>query len=68
MSSPLGDGPLEKQVREELVRIGLGGGVNLGGSFTPHQLLEALRSTPDGAGAQAFLANLTAVVRRDSGE
>ena len=68
MSDPFGGGPFEKQVREELVRIGLGGGLNLGGSFTPHQLLEALRSTPDGAGAQAFLANLTAVVRRGSAE
>ncbi|HTE47482.1 MAG TPA: hypothetical protein VK636_19730 [Gemmatimonadaceae bacterium] len=68
MSDPFGDGPFEKQVREELVRIGLGGGLDLGGSFTPQQLLKALRSTPDGAGAQVFMANLTAVLRRGSGE
>jgi hypothetical protein len=68
MSDPFSGAPFKKQVREELVRIGLGGGVDLGGSFTPQQLLEALRSTPDGAGAQAFSVNLTAVLRRGSGQ
>jgi hypothetical protein len=67
MSDPFGGAPFEKQVRDELVRIGVGG-LNVGGAVTPEQLLEALRSTPDGAGGQAFFAKLTTVLRRKSGE
>jgi hypothetical protein len=35
---------------------------------TPEQLLEASRLTPDDGGMQAFVVNLAAVVRRDSGQ
>ena len=59
--------PFAKEIREELLRIGLGGGVDLGGAVTPEQLLEALRATPDGAGSQALLASLQEVLRRESG-
>jgi hypothetical protein len=69
MSESFSLGPYEKEIREELVRIGLGqGGVNIGGPFTAAQLLEALRMTPDHAGGRALLASLETVIRRSSGE
>jgi len=69
MSGSFGFGPFETEIREELIRVGLGvGGVNIGGPFTPAQLLEALRAIPDRAGAQALLTSLAAVVRRNSGQ
>lgn len=50
-----------------MARIGLGGGLNVGG-VTHEQLLEALRMIPDGAGGKALMANLMTVVRRSSEE
>lgn len=67
MSDPSSGAPFEKQIRDELDRIGVGG-LNMGGAVTPQQLLEALRLTPDGAGGQALFANLTAVLHRSSGQ
>ena len=67
MSDPVGGAPFEKQIRDELARIGVAG-LNVGGDFTPQQFLEALRLTPDGAGGRVLFANLTAVLQRRSGQ
>ncbi|HEY4307650.1 MAG TPA: hypothetical protein VGM82_24460 [Gemmatimonadaceae bacterium] len=61
MSNPFENTPLGRQVDEELARVGIGGGVNVGG-VTAEQLLEALRAIPDGAGGQALFASLTKIV------
>jgi hypothetical protein len=57
MSDPFHDPAFEKEVRDEFLRIGVQG-VNIGGPFTPEQLLEALRLTPDGAGGHVFFSKL----------
>ena len=67
MSDPFGDSQFQKEVYAELFRIGAQGGLNVGG-VTEQQLLEALRMIPDGAGTRPLLANLEAIVRRDSGQ
>jgi hypothetical protein len=65
MSEPSGDEALQSQIRDELTRIGLGDGLNIGGAVTPAQLLSALRATPDGAGAAVFFGKLAALIRPD---
>lgn len=66
MTDPFKDPAFEKQVRAEFARIGIQGGVNIGGPFTPEQLLEGLRLIPDGGGGQALLAKIAEVVGRSS--
>ena len=60
-----GDGPSDRQIDDELVRIGIAG-LNVGGGVTPQQLLEAMRLTRDGAGEQELFDNLLTVLRRSS--
>jgi hypothetical protein len=67
MRQSSGGASFDKQIRDELVRVGING-LDVGGGFTPEQLLEALRSTPDGAGGRAFFEKLTTLRRRQSGE
>lgn len=61
MTNPFHDPEFERKVHAELARIGFRGG-QIGGRFTPEQLLKALRLTPDGGGGQALLAKLAEVV------
>jgi hypothetical protein len=68
MATHFGDPEVQAALRHELARIGADGALLSGfaasGStgFTPAELLEALRSTPDGAGNAAFAAALQGVI------
>ena len=61
-----GNADFQRQFHEELERIGadevLRAGFATNVPMTPHQVLEALRATPSGAGSQAFYAALERVL------
>lgn len=60
-ANPPEDSPLGRQLRDEMARVGIAGGLNVGGVTAEH-LLAALRAMPDGAGGKGLFASLTKIV------
>jgi hypothetical protein len=66
---PFGSADVQRQIAEELRRIGVDGalqsGLAAGVPVTPEQLLAAFRATPTGAGNQAFLVALQQILEKE---
>ena len=65
-TDPWGNATLQRQIAEELERIGADGSLRAGlatnAQITPEQLLAAFRATPTGGGNSAFRATLEQIL------